>query len=171
MKFPARTLLLAPVPMKDTPLWAFPEITLRASGVTPPMRWPADSTRTPLLPLPRRSTPVQSVPIQLPATVWPAPPERNTPFCALPEITLRAPGVAPPMILLAPPATFTPLNPLPSTFVPVTSRPRQFPATTFATEFESITTPLWPLPEMRLRASKLVPPMTLSWPSVSPTPE
>ena len=78
---------------------AFPEITLRAPGVMPPMVLLALAEILIPVPLPRSADPVRSVPMKLPLHRFPVPPKRATPVVLF-EIRLRAAGVVPPMMLL-----------------------------------------------------------------------
>jgi hypothetical protein len=93
-----------------------PDTTLRLAGVTPPIcaveavPYMSIPTWDPAMALP----PLASVPIRLPWITWPVPPgvplmPKMIPLIVLPEITLRAAGVAPPIVTPAgPPFTRIP---------------------------------------------------------------
>ena len=91
------TVLLDPL-NRSTPR-LFADITLRASTVVPPTRQFEAFIKTPRSVFPRGSVPVTSVPMKLPCTVFPVPPN-ETPSPMFPEIRLRASGVVPPTVLL-----------------------------------------------------------------------
>ena len=85
---------------------------------------------------------------------------KYTPLWPLPEMTLRAPGSVPPMMLPGEPMS-TPLLALPRPIVPFTSVPMKFPRTTLPVALRPpIHKPVW-LPERRLRSTASVPPMRL----------
>src|SRR5271157_4080365 len=113
-----------------------------------------------------------SVPISLPATrFWLVPePSMSTPSPLLPELTLRAPGVVPPLVLpveassITTPTLALPSAPLPSPFVPIRLRAtRVFVA-------PSRSTPSPPLSANKLPVPADVPPMVLAGESTMSTP-
>ena len=92
-------LMLTPVKL--------PEMTLPAPAVVPPTVSPTPSRLTPVE-FPRAAVPWMSVPMRLPWTRFLAPPLMLTPL-PLPEMTLRASGVVPPIRLSsAPRSSHTP---------------------------------------------------------------
>ena len=115
-----------------------------------------------------------TAPIALPRmTAWPSPSEMIP--TALPAMRLPAPvpgdDVAPPTVLAEPPLSSIP-SLLGSATSPVASVPMKFPSTTILVEPASRKTPSpAALPEIRLRALAVVPPMVLAEaPSVTWTP-
>ena len=99
-------------------------MVLPAAGVGPPMRAPAALTWTRIPspePLPIGAMPLASVPIRLPCTMASVP-LICTPPRALPEITLPAPAVAPPIVPDGP-FSWMPYPPLLRSVVPATSVP------------------------------------------------
>ena len=143
------------------PALAFAEMTLRAPGVEPPiMAFAVPPLRnTPQAPFPRAIDPLASVPMRLPwSTNSDALPCAWIPVPRLAEMTLPAPGASPPTTLLAE-LMVTPM-PFPRGSAPVTSVPMKFPWILWP-DPNSVSTPSWPLPEMRLRSAGAVPPMML----------
>jgi hypothetical protein len=86
------------------------------------------------------------------------------PSSTLPETTLRACGVVPPIVLDGAPSTTIPPSPaLPSAAEPAASRPTRLPATRLPEVVApEISTPSPVLPEITLPAPAIVPPIVLS---------
>ena len=106
----------------------------------------------------RPTVPVMFVPMKLPCTVlFEAVPKAI--WRPLPEMTLRASTVVPPMRAFVDPApTATPTCPFAKARVPVTSVPIKLPCTVLP-EPPPRPTPSPIFPEIRLRAAGVVPPM------------
>ncbi len=140
-------------------------MTLPAPADVPPMVLLAAVTNTPWLLFPKLSVPVRSVPMKLPCTVFPvvAKDTPGSPAPVWPAMTLPAPGVVPPTVLLMALARIsTPVSPLGKAAVPAALVPMKFPWMMFPVEpATEISTPSEPLPEIRLRAAGVVPPMRL----------
>ena len=112
------------------------------------------------------TAPVTSVPMRLPCTTFPVLRSIKISLKSLPEMTLRAPAVVPPISVLGAPLINTPASLLPASLlgratVPVESVSIKFPCNRFpAASLPKIRTPeLWP--EMTLRAPGVVPPIRL----------
>ena len=159
MKFPC-TMLLFASDSSARPTVPFPERTLRAAAVVPPIWFPfAPSYNVnPAKPFVMALVPVGSVPQKLPWTTLPetfAPVSRK-PSDVLPEKTL------PLMTLLdAPSITYMPTIVLGNAAVPLAFRPKKFPRTVLC--FVSTPPSQRPkslLPEKTLRAAAIAPPMT-----------
>ena len=104
--------------------------------------------------------PVLSVPMKLPRIRFPAPDCATViPSPELPEMTLRAPAVAPPIRVLVARTIVMPV-PLPSAAVPSGVVPMRLPWTTFASPVVMrMPSPL--LPESRSPPPAAVPPIVL----------
>ena len=142
----------------DTPLPAFPEMTLRSAVEAPPMvlllafwiRMPS--------PLPTPAVPAALVPMKLPRIWLPeagmfADWRMSTPLATFPEMTLRPAAEASPMVLSL--AFSIPMpSPLPSPAVPAALVPIRLPSTMLLTAWVppglKISMPAWALPEMTL---------------------
>src|SRR5207253_886180 len=79
---------------------------------------------------------------------------------ALPEMTLRALTVVPPIVLPVVPVSRVTPGAFPSPVVPAASGPIELPSTVFD-EPPVISTPLWLLPETRFPAAAVVPPVVV----------
>ena len=139
-------------------------MTLRAAAVVPPIVFElAPSKWTPSWLLATTVTPSAASPMWLPRTrlkpvfAW----SRAMPALRLPETTLRAPAVRPPIsLLLAPACSWMPSSVLPSAAWPLASVPMKLPATTlFQALAPSRMRPFRPLPESTLRSAVVTPPM------------
>ena len=95
--------------------------------------------------------------MKLLCTVWLDPPNRSTPR-PFAEMMLRALTVVPPMRSFEPPSIM-PLSVFPRARVPVTSVPIRLPCTMFPVPPIEMPEPIFP--EIKLRASGVVPPITL----------
>src|SRR6516162_1283703 len=97
---------------------------LRAPATVPPIVLFDPATSTPADALPTAPVPAALVPIRLPCTATAdARLSIRIPQLVLPEMTLPAPATVPPMVLLAPVTTSTPLVPLARAPLPLTVRP------------------------------------------------
>ena len=148
-------------------------ITLPAPEVVPPivlLKAPLPMS-TPSVPLPRAAVPLTSVPMKLPCTRFPVSVLGNalpmtTPSKPLPEI--RLPVI---VLLEALPTMATPSNLLRRAVAPLTSVPMKLPSTRFLVLLPWMWIPepapdgppddVKPLPEIKLRAPGVGPPMVL----------
>src|SRR5215207_2205897 len=144
--------LLTPVARIETPVPPLPEIALRAPATVPPTMLPGVSRRTPTSALPRSEVPFASVPMKLPSTLLKVAlsvPEMKTPFALLPEMTLRAPALVPPITVLLEFPMRTPSWALPKSELPLKLVPMRLPSTLLNVEEEpAISAPCWPLSEI-----------------------
>src|SRR5436190_3614635 len=146
-----------------TPPSRLPEMTLRAAATVPPIVVPgAEITSTPRT-LPSAAPPPGVVPMKLPATRFPWPPEITTPLSPLPETRLRTPLVVPPIAFswVPTPATTTPSPVLGTALPPPAEVPMKLPSTVLCRVSKLLpsVTPLPTLPPMTLRAAADVPPI------------
>ena len=138
-----------------------PEMTLPAIVVDAACR----STTTPKPPLVSAPVPAASTPIQLDCTTLPlvAASVMKMPYCALPEIKFRYALPAPPTVLPDAPAPMPmPTPTLPMAAVPARLVPMRLPWIWLPVEpAPPMLMPSLALPEIRLRAAAVVPPITL----------
>src|SRR5262249_50068365 len=132
MRLPATVLFAAPAPWMTTPLAPLPEMTLPAAAVVPPMVFAVAPLRmlTPVPPLGRAAVPAALVPMKFPATVLFDAPGMRRRAAPLPEMTLPAAAVVPPMVFAeAPAVTITPWRMLATALLPMASVPTKLPWT------------------------------------------
>ncbi len=130
MKLPSTTLFpgapVVPASSKSIPAPALPEIRLPAPAAVPPIVFNDESsTATPAFPLGAAAVPAALVPMRFPCTrlfVDPCP-MMSMPLPPLPEMTLSAPGLVPPIVFWGDATIDTPSPPLPAIWVPVASTP------------------------------------------------
>ena len=165
MKLPFTLFPAVPALEIASPKMAFPEMTLRAPDVVPPMTLPLAPVwmNTPTL-FSSSAVPAALVPMKLP-WIWlpfvPAP-KIITPVLLFPEMTLRAPAVAPPMTLPWAPSKIRTPSKLGKAVRPAALVPMKLPWIRVpATPAPLRDTPKSPLPEIRFRCATAVPPMRL----------
>ena len=150
VSFAATFRMLMPAPL--LPTITFPSIVVDGAPLI----------EIPSTPFPTRTVPVGSVPIRLPCTMFPDVVELPI-VIPLPfdEMTFPAPGTLPPIRLSCDPLEPVSMK-MPSPFssgsVPDAARPIQLPWMTLSVPSRT-RIPAVPLPERRLRAAAVVPPM------------
>ena len=155
-----------------TPLFWFAEIRFPAPGLSPPMRLNSPlSISTPDWPFGTAAVPFTSVPIRLPCTVITLASNRAMPKPLLPEMTLPASRVVPPMKALAglPGPTFSMPTPFGSAVVPSAVVPIKLPWM-YVPESKPNFTPTWLLPEMTFPLPGCSPPIIVLSAAATKTP-
>ena len=150
ISFPSTRQSVASMSMPASP---FPEMTLAAPEVVPPIVAPVTKTTMPKKWLATAAVPPAAVPILFPSTRQSVA-SMSMPSPAFPEMTLAAPEAVPPIVTFDDPTSMPPLE-LATARVPLALVPTSFPSTRQkASSVPKMSTPYFPFPEMTLAVAR-----------------